>query len=113
MIPKTPDHKRIKDGVFRDKRWLKAIASQEIPCALTGRYGCHGDQVVPMHIGTAGKAVKSPDNEVLPALDSLHKRSHGQDKAIGFHTMMLEVLKNDKHLLLDMVRAYAREHYRS
>ena len=102
-------NKPIKVGVFRDSKWMKTIAAQAIPCCLTGRMGREGDQVVPMHIGTAGKGIKSPDDEVLPALDSLHKASHGQVTSNGFHTTMLEVLADDESLLRDVLKAYARE----
>ncbi len=102
---------RTKEGVFRDRAWMDAIASQEIRCAVTGRKGREGDWIVPAHVGTAGKGIKSPDNEVIPMLDSLHRRSHSQQVSNGFQTFWCEQFMKDKHLLLDALKAYAREQH--
>lgn len=102
-----------KNPILRDSSWLARIKRQEVPCAITGRCGDENDHVVPAHIGTAGKGIKSPDNEVIPMLSVLHQASHGQANSGGDVTFWCDVFKKDPHLMRDVLRAYAREVYSS
>jgi len=114
-ITKDYSHTRVsnifKDGVVRDEKWLDQIRSQELLCAITGQPGRDDDPIVPMHIGVLGTGIKAPDNEVLPALNSVHLRSHSQRGCTSSHEFWVETLSNDPRLLNDMVKAYAREYY--
>lgn len=109
--PGAMEHNRVKDGVFRDLAYMKAIASQAIPCAITGLYGDDTRHVVPAHVGVAGKGIKSPDNEVIPMLDHLHRASHSQVGQGGDTTFWCEVFMKDPLLLRDVLKAYARERH--
>lgn len=111
-IPGGMQHKRVKEGVFRDKTYLDLIRSQKLRCAVSGRPSTPDDKIVPAHIGIAGKGIKSPDNECLPLKDSLHRRQHSQQVTMSAHEFWIEVLSNDPRLCLDMVKAYAREFHR-
>lgn len=68
--------------ILRDKAWLEHLKTE--PCIFTGLRANHGESVVPAHIGTAGKGIKSPDNEVLPATDSMHKAMHQKGEIAVF-----------------------------
>ena len=76
-----------------------------MPCILTGRTGNDSMTVDPMHIGTAGERLKSPDNECLPVIHSLHLTAH----TIG----EISVLRHNAPdwLIREAFRAYAREFY--
>ena len=102
----------LKTPVLRDKKYLDRIRAGEFDCAITGQPGTDDDPIVPMHIGVLGTAIKAPDNEVLPAKNSLHLTSHSQRGCTSAHEFWCEVVKNDPRLLNDMVKAYAREFYR-
>lgn len=110
-ISKDYSHKRVKDGVVRNEKWLDRIRSGEFLCAITGQSGTHDDPIVPMHIGVLGTAIKAPDNEVLPVLNSLHLTSHSQRGQMSAPEFWRGVLAKDDRLLIDMVKAYAREFY--
>ena len=97
--------------ILRDKKWLDQIRRQEIACQVTGRTGSDYDPVVPAHVGITGKGCKAPDNHVIPMLDSEHRASHGQTQGGGFQTYWCEKFMEDKHLLLDVLRAYAKQIY--
>ena len=91
--------------LVRDRKYLDYLREQ--PCILTGRVG-HPEieSVDPMHIGTAGKGVKSSDDEALPVIHHLHARGHES----GEISMLREVAPD--WLLREAFRAYAREQYR-
>ena len=89
---------------FRSRKYLDAV--REMRCVFTGRHGDDSETVDPAHIGTAGKGLKSPDNEVLPVIHGIHAEMHTR----GEMTVLRERAPDD--LLRAMARAYARELYR-
>lgn len=89
--------------MIRDKKYLEWLRDQR--CVFKGVYGSEYNAVEAMHIGTAGKGVKSPDDEALPALHSIHHASHQR----GEMTVIREVIPDD--VLRAALRAYARELY--
>ena len=88
-----------KNKPLRDRKWLDHVRT--MPCLITGQPG----NVDPMHIGTAGKGLKSPDNEVLPIWHSLHALGHDS----GEVSMLRKHAPDD--VLRDAFRALARELY--
>lgn len=62
--------------MIRDPKYLRWIKTQR--CLFSGQPPSDFDPTDPMHIGTAGKGLKSPDNEVLPIAHSLHVLGHAQ-----------------------------------
>ena len=89
--------------VVRDEAYIEWLKTQ--PCIFTGTAPTDSNAVDPMHIGTLGKGIKSPDNEALPVLHSIHQAAHSR----GEMSMIKEVIPN--WLLRDALRAYARECY--
>lgn len=89
--------------IVRDRAYLDWQRDQ--PCMFTGLRGNDSESVVPMHIGTAGKSIKSGDDETLPIMNHLHQLGHGKG----------EVSMLRKHapdwLIRAAFRAYAREFY--
>lgn len=105
MMSKAPKHRRIeKHKTFRDRKWLDRV--RDMPCIITGRRSSDAETVDPMHIGTAGKGLKAPDNEVLPVLHSYHALAHSK----GEMTVLREFIPDD--VFRDMIRLYAREFHR-
>lgn len=88
--------------ILRDPKYLKAV--RDMPCLFTGQMANSNESVVPAHIGSAGKGIKSPDNEVMPLRDSVHQRMH----SMGDITVLREA---PPWLLREAFRAYAREEY--
>lgn len=86
-----------------DREYLDWLRDQ--PCILTGQRGNAWCSVVPMHIGTHGKSIKS-DDEALPARADLHSEGHQS----GEISMLRKMLPDD--VLRNALRAYARERYR-
>ena len=93
-----------KLNIIRDPKYIEHIKSQT--CILTGYSGSDCDAIDPMHIGTLGKGIKSSDDEVIPALHSLHQIGHQN----GEITMIRNTAPD--WLLREALRAYAREEYR-
>lgn len=93
-----------KQKPLRDRKYLEHLKTQ--PCIFTGQRGSDYDAIDPMHIGTAGKSLKSGDDETLPVLHSLHVEAHQKGEI-----SMLRKHAPDSLLRL-MARAYARELYR-
>lgn len=93
----------LKQPILRDRAYLTALRDQ--PCILTGFHATDMEGVDPAHIGTLGRGVKSPDNEVLPIRHSLHHEMHQR----GECTVLREHAPD--WLLRAMARAYARELY--
>lgn len=87
--------------ILRDKDWLDHLKTE--PCTFTGLRANASESVVPAHIGTAGKGIKSPDNEVLPATDSMHKEMHRGEISVFRHA--------PNYVLRMAFRALAREMY--
>ena len=89
--------------MIRDRKYLDSLRSQ--PCILTGRRGDDYESVDPMHIGTAGKGLKSSDDEALPVTHSMHVLAHQKGEV-----SMLRQHAPD-WLIREAFRAYARELY--
>lgn len=96
-------HKSRKDAHLRDQRYIDFLKTQR--CVITGLLPTDRESVVPIHIGTAGKALKSPDWEALPVIDHLHQEGHRH----GEISMLREHAPD--WLLREAFRAYARELY--
>ena len=96
LTPSTP--------VLRDRAYLDWLRTQ--PCIITGHRGTEHESVDPMHIGTLGKGIKSPDNEALPVGHSLHARAHQVGEVTFFRQNAPD------WLIREAMRAYAREMYR-
>lgn len=90
--------------MIRDRAYLDYLRT--VPCVLTGRMATDCEAVDPCHIGTAGKGLKSPDDEALPILHSLHVEMHQKGE--------IETLRRlaPVWLLRMAFRALAREFYR-
>ena len=90
--------------MIRDKKYLKSLRSQT--CILTGFRVDDYETVDPCHIGTAGKGLKSSDDEALPICHSLHLEGHQSG----------EISMLRKHapdwLLREAFLAYARQAYK-
>ena len=95
MIPKRPP--------VRDRKWLDHLRTER--CLVTGRHAQPNDAVDPCHVGSMGKSLKSPDNEAIPMLHSLHIQCHQE----GEISTLRELLPDD--VLRAALRALARERY--
>lgn len=93
-----------KQELVRDKQYREFIKSQ--PCIITGMSANEVEAVDPAHIGTAGKGLKSSDDEILPLCHSLHQKAHQEGEMSLFRQMI------PNWLLRAALRAYAREQYR-
>jgi hypothetical protein len=93
-----------KDNLIRDRKYLDWLRDQ--PCLLTGYSASESMAVDPMHIGTAGKGLKSGDDEAIPVVHYLHRSGH----QAGEVSMLREHAPD--WLIRDAFRAYAREMYR-
>jgi len=89
--------------MLRDRAYLLFLRDQ--PCIFTGRKGSDAESVVPAHIGSGGKGMKSPDNEALPVLNSIHQKMHGIGEITVFRAA-------PGWLLRKAFRALAREMHR-
>ena len=89
--------------MIRDRKYLDWLRSQ--PCIVTGLFGTENDAIDPSHIGTAGKGLKSSDDEALPLCHSIHSKCHAR----GEMTVLRELLPNA--ILREALRALARENY--
>lgn len=90
--------------MIRDRKYLIWLRSQR--CLLTGLYGNDHESVVPMHVGTAGRGLKSSDDEAIPVLNRLHMEGHQH----GEISMLRKHAPDD--VLRAAFRALARERYR-
>lgn len=93
----------LKHPLLRDRKYLDHLRTQ--PCILTGMQPSEFSAVDPMHIGTAGKSLKSPDNEALPVSHTLHALAHQS----GEISMLRAAAPDD--VLRAAFRALARERY--
>jgi len=89
--------------VTRDRAYLDWLRTQ--PCIITGRMGDDHESVVPAHIGTAGKGLKSPDSQALPVLASYHSLGHQKGEITMFRTHAPD------WLIREALRAYAEKMY--
>lgn len=89
--------------MIRDRKYLDWLRTQR--CVLSGQPPSDFDPTDPMHIGTAGKGLKSNDNEAIPVAHSLHRLGHQ-----GGEISMLRKYAPDD-VLRAAFRAYARELY--
>lgn len=89
--------------IVRDRKWLDTLRTY--PDLITGNYGDEYESVVPAHVGTLGKGIKSSDDEALNLLDRWHKLQ----PVMGEMSMYRTYLPDD--VLRDALRAYAREMY--
>lgn len=89
--------------MIRDRRYLDSLRRER--CIITGQYGTDAMAIDPAHIGTAGRGLKSPDNEALPIRHDIHVRMHTEGE--------ISVLRNlaSDSLLRAAFRALAREMY--
>lgn len=90
--------------IIRDPKYLAALREER--CIVTGLYGTPDDPVEAVHIGTAGKGIKTSDDEALPIRHSIHAEMHRR----GEMTVLRERLADG--ILRLFARAYARERYR-
>lgn len=89
--------------MIRDPKYLIWLRTQR--CIFTGLPPRDFEAVDPMHIGTAGKSIKSSDDEALPVLHSIHREAHQN----GEMTVLRAYIPDD--VLRAAMRAYARELY--
>ena len=92
-----------KKPPLRDRKWLDHLRRE--PCVITGLRATDTEAVDPMHIGTLGKGIKSPDDEVLPVAHWIHISAH----QVGEMTMFRKRLPDA--ILRAALRALARENY--
>lgn len=90
--------------MIRDRKYLDYLRTQ--PCIITGLRGTEDDPVEAAHIGTAGKGLKSSDNEALPLCHSIHAECHQKGEMSTLRRLVPD------WLLREALRAYAREMYR-
>lgn len=89
--------------IIRDRKFLNYLRTQR--CIFTGRRGSDVESVDPAHIGSAGRGIKSSDDEALPVIHSKHLEMHTH----GDLTVFREA---PPHILRAAFRALAREMYR-
>lgn len=94
-----------KTKALRDRAWLDHLRTEA--CVITGQKGTADESVVPTHIGTAGKSLKSPDDEALPIKQGIHQQMHSRGEISVLRAMAPD------WLLRAAFRAYARELYRA
>lgn len=92
-----------KQNLVRDRKYLDFLRTQS--CILTGYSATEDMAIDPMHLGTAGKGLKSGDDECLPVVHYLHAQGHQAGEI-----SMLRANAPD-WLLREVFRAYAREQY--
>lgn len=93
----------LKQPIVRDQRWLDYLKTQR--CLITGEFGTEYESVDPAHVGTLGRGIKSPDDEVLPILH----RYHVMQPQMGELTMWRKFIPDD--VLRAALRALGREMY--
>lgn len=93
-----------KNPPIRDKKYLLWLMTQ--PCVITGLRATETEAIDPVHIGTAGKGIKSGDDEALPVLHQYHVVAHNSGEMSMFRVSAPD------WLLRAAFRAYAREMYR-
>ena len=92
-----------KEKALRDQKWLDHLKTR--PCLISGLYAHDNESVVPCHLGTRGRSIKSSDNEVLPLLNQYHVLQ----PQMGEISMYRKYLPDDVFLMA--LKALARELY--
>ena len=92
-----------KNPPLRDRKYLDWLRTQ--PCVICGLRGDDNETIDPMHIGTAGKGLKSSDDEALPVSHRYHAAGHLKGEMSMFRNAAPD------GLLRAALRAYAREMY--
>lgn len=90
--------------MIRDRKYLDHLRT--LPCVITGVRSYDAEAIDPMHVGTAGKGLKSSDDEALPVMHSIHRECHQKGEMTTLRRLMPD------WLLREALRAYAREEYR-
>lgn len=90
--------------MIRDNKYLSYLRGQS--CIICGRHADENMTVEPCHIGTAGKGLKSSDNEAIPMCHAHHYQSHNGDGEMSFFRRWIP-----NTLLREALRAWAREQY--
>ena len=90
-----------KLNLVRDRKYLDWLRTQ--PCLIEGT---RNPTVEAAHISTAGKGIKSGDDETIPLSHEHHAKAHslGEVRYLFDH-LPLSILRT-------MVKMYAREMYR-
>lgn len=99
-----------KQTIIRDRKYLDA--QHDMRCLFTGaQSGDHGS-VVPCHIGTLGRGIKSSDDETLPLwwIFNATRNPVGYTPEWRSEVEMLRVCPPDE-VVLSAYRALARERY--
>lgn len=113
-LPKKRDEPRRTDAghvtggqkltpIVKDQDYYEGMHLEA--CFVTGLKGTPQDPVVGMHVGNPGKGLKN-DAELLPALKSIHDATHARGISA-----ILDWLRDRPHVVLAILRAYARERY--
>ena len=100
-----------KATIIRDRRYLDSL--HDDPCLFTGQTsGDHGS-VVPCHVGTLGRGIKSSDDEALPLwwIFNATRNPPGYHQNWRSEVEMLRVCPPDD-VVLRAYRALGRELYR-
>ena len=102
-----------KDRIIRDQKWLD-FQKTDMRCLFTGAESCDSGSVVPCHVGTLGRGIKSSDDETLPLLWIFNATRN----PVGYHpewrseVEMLRVCPPDD-VVLRAYRALGRELYQA
>ncbi len=94
-----------KQDRLRNPSWLKQV--RDMPCVVTGTMGGND----PAHIRhglSGGIGLKPPDDLVLPLRHDMHMEQHRKGEVAFWH----EVLANDSILMMECLKAYARQLYK-
>ena len=99
-----------KVKTLRDPAYLIWLRDQ--PCIFCGAIANDGESVVAAHIGTAGKGIKSPDNEALPMRNSFHMACHqnGETNTLRLNTPDYIIRAAFRALAREMYAKYKAEH---
>lgn len=106
MTPKRRRRERMnvrEPSVIRCPAYREWIKEQR--CILTGMPPNEFEGVDPCHLGTAGKGLKSGDDEILPVRHSLHVQGHNGGEISMFRKHLPDAV------LRQALRALAREMY--
>ena len=89
--------------MIRDRKYLDWLRTQR--CIITGQIGTEYLAVDPAHVGTAGKGIKSSDDEVFPVRHDIHAEMHAHGEMTYYRNNLSDAV------LREALRAYAREQY--
>jgi hypothetical protein len=99
-----------KERIIRDRRYLDD--NQQMRCLFTGAESCDSGSVVPCHIGTLGRGIKSSDDEVLPLLWIFNATRNPPNYPVQWRSEveMLRLCPPDD-VVREAYKALARERY--